>query len=152
MSIGPSALAIDLVVVAAANVYNLLMAAIFVTRPRGWKRFERSAGLTMVALALPLAAAASLNLAAGRSVWLVVLPVPIILHCILELLLDYILEIDFRRTETWLLGPYLGLFYVGQWGFIGYAFLVAPVYGFITLVTYFLCLGGTRYAHARGVG
>jgi hypothetical protein len=51
-----------------------------------------------------------------------------------------------------LLGPYLALFYLGQWGLIGYAFLVAPAWGFVTLVTYFLSLGGTRYAHARGVG
>jgi hypothetical protein len=146
-----SAQAIDLVVVTIANLYNLLMTSIFLTRPRGWKRFERGAGLIMVALALPLAAAASLNLSAGRGVWLVVLPLPLILHCIVELLLDYILHIDFRRTHTRLLGPYLALFYLGQWGLIGYAFFVAPAAGFLTLITYFLSLGGTRYAYARGV-
>jgi len=27
---------------------------------------------------------------------------------------------------------------------------VEPVYGFATLATYFLCLGATRYAHAKG--
>lgn len=152
MSTELSTQAIDLTVVVIANLYNLLMTAIFVTRPRGWERFEHGAGLVMVALALPLAAAAALNLAAGRSVWFVVMPIPLILHCIVELLLDYILEIDFRRTRTRLLGPYLALFYLGQWGLIGYTFLVAPAFGFLTLISYFLCLGGTRYAHAQGVG
>jgi hypothetical protein len=118
---------IDLAVVAAANLYNLLITAIFLTRPSGWKRFEKVTGLVMVALALPLAAAVVLNLVVNRTWWFIVLPIPLI-------------------------GPYLGLFYVGQWGLIGYAFLVAPVYGFVTLATYFLCLGATRYAHAKGVG
>jgi hypothetical protein len=79
-----------------------------------------------------------------------VLPLPLILHSIVELLLDYILKLDFRRTR--LLGPYLVLFYLGQMGLIGYAFVVEPAYGFVTLATYFLCLGATRYAHAKGVG
>lgn len=142
--------AIDLVVVFSANLFNLLMAAIFLTRPRGWRRFERVAGLVMVALALPLVVAVILNAVAQRAWWFVALPIPLILHAAVELLLDYLLQIDFRRTR--LLGPYLGLFYLGQWGLIGYAFLVAPVYGFATLVTYFLCLGATRYAHAKGAG
>jgi hypothetical protein len=141
---------IDLVVVVAANLFNLLMAAIFFTRPRGWKRFERAVGLILVVLALPLGAAAILNFLAHRAWWFVVLPLPLILHCAIELLLDYILKLDFRQTR-WL-GPYLGLFYLGQWGLIGYAFVVRPIYGFVTLATYFLCLGTTRYAHAKGVG
>ncbi len=141
---------IDLVVVVAANLFNLLMAAIFATRPKGWKRFERVTGLVMVALALPLAAAVVLNAAGQRPWWFVVLPLPLILHAVVELLLDYVLKVDFRKGR--LLGPYLALFYLGQWGLIGYAFAVQPVYGFVTLATYFLCLGTTRYAQVKGVG
>jgi len=141
---------IDLVVVVVANLFNLLMTSIFFTRPKGRRRFERAVGLVMVALALPLGAAAILNLLGNREWWLVVLPLPLILHCVVELFLDYILKLDFRKTR--LLGPYLLLFYLGQMGLIGYAFVVAPAYGFVTLATYFLCLGATRYAHAKGVG
>ena len=141
---------IDLVVVVAANLFNLLMAAIFLTRPKGWKRFERAAGLVLVGMAVPLGAAVILNALGKRGWWVVVLPLPLILHCIVELLLDYVLKLDFRKTR--LLGPYLALFYLGQMGLIGYAFIVEPVYGFATLATYFLCLGATRYAHAKGVG
>jgi len=141
---------IDLVVVVVANLFNLLMTSIFFTRPKGWKRFERVVGLVVVALALPLGAAAILNLLGNREWWFVVLPLPLILHCVVELFLDYILKLDFRKTR--LLGPYLLLFYLGQMGLIGYAFVLAPAYGFVTLATYFLCLGATRYAHAKGVG
>ena len=141
---------IDLVAVGATQLFNLLMAAIFLTRPRGWKRFERIAGLVMVTLALPIGAAVVLNALGGREWWFVVLPLPLILHCLVELLLDYILKVDFRQTR--LQGPYLVLFYLGQIGMIGYAFAAEPVYGFVTLATYFLCLGAARYAHAKGVG
>ncbi len=141
---------IDLVVVVAANLFNLLMTGIFLTRPKGWKRFEQVVGLIMVVLAVPLGAAVILNALEQRAWWFIVLPIPLILHCLVELLLDYILKLDFRKTR--LLGPYLALFYLGQMGLIGYAFVVQPAYGFVTLATYFLCLGATRYAHSKGVG
>jgi len=141
---------LDLVVVIAANLYNLLMTSIFLGRPKGWRRFERIAGFVMVGLALPLGAAVVLNALGKREWWFVVLPLPLILHCVVELLLDYILKLDFRKTR--LLGPYLVLFFLGQIGMIGYAFAVGAVQGFITLATYFLCLGAMRYAHVKGVG
>jgi len=141
---------IDLVVVISANLYNLLMTSIFFTRPKGWRRFERIAGLVMVGLAVPLGAAVVLNALGKRDWWFVVLPLPLILHCVVELLLDYILKLDFRKTR--LLGPYLVLFFLGQIGLIGYAFAVGAIQGFVTLATYFLCLGAMRYAHAKGVG
>ena len=134
----------DLVAVVAANLFNLLMTAIFLTRPKGWKRFERVAGLAMVGMAVPLGAAVILNLLAKRGWWFVVLPLPLILHCIVELLLDYILKLDFRKTR--LLGPYLALFYLGQMGLIGYAFIVEPAYGFATLATYFLVIRPSQWA------
>lgn len=150
MSTGILLQMVDQVVVVAANLFNLLMTAIFLARPRGWKRFERIAGLVMVSLAVPLGTAAVLNLVNERPWWFVVLPLPLLLHCVAELLLDYVLKLDFRRTR--LLGPYLALFYLGQWGLIGYAFVVKPLYGFVTLATYFLCLAATRYAHSKGFG
>jgi hypothetical protein len=138
---------IDLAVVAAANLFNLLMTAIFLTRPRGWKRFGHVAGLVMIGLALPLGAAVVLNGLAQRAWWFVVLPIPLILHDVVELLVDYIWKLDFRRT--WLLWPYLTLFYLGQISLIGYGFAVAPAYGFVTLATYLACLATTRYGHRR---
>ena len=150
MSTGILLQMVDQVVVVAANLFNLLMTAIFLARPRGWKRFERIAGLVMVSLAVPLGTATVLNLVNERPWWFVVLPLPLLLHCVAELLLDYVLKLDFRRTR--LLGPYLALFYLGQWGLIGYAFVVKPLYGFVTLATYFLCLAATRYAHSKGFG
>ena len=104
----------------------------------------------LVALALPLGAAVILYAIGQRAWWFIALPIPLVLHAAVELVLDYILKVNWRETR--LLGPILGLFYLGQMGLIGYAFLVQPLYGFVTLATYFICLGATRYAHTKSVG
>lgn len=138
---------VDLIVFLAANIYNLLMIVVFLARVRGWKQIEQSAGLVTVLLGIPFALAAVFNAIGHRDVWLVILPIPIFLHCVIELFVDYIWKSDFRQTR-WL-WPYLILFYIGQWLLVGYAFLVNDLYGFVTLVTYFLCLAATAYSYSK---
>ncbi len=53
----------------------------------------------------------------------------------------------FRQTSP--LGPYLLTFYLGQFALIGYSFLVGKPHGFMTIITYFLCLGATAYSYMR---
>lgn len=139
--------AADLALFAVANLSNLLLAAIFLGRTRELKRLEQALGLGVVALALPAAGAVVVNALGTRGWWWVILPLPFILHCVNELLLDYVLKIPFRSTR--LLGPYLALYYLGCWGLIGYCFLVGKAYGLSSLVTYFLCLAATAYSYAR---
>ena len=138
---------VDLAVFLAANVANLLLVAIFLLRTRGAVKAERILGVFVMAMAIPVGAAAIWNVLEGRSWWTVVLLLPFLLHCVLELLLDYILRLDFRNTR--LLWPYLIVSYLGQWGLIGYTFITGDVWGFVTLVTYFMCLGATWYSYAR---
>lgn len=140
-------LVVDLSVFVIANLVNLLLIGVFLCRPWGLRRAERALGLATVALAVPLSLAMLLNLAAGREWWAVVLPGIMVVHLLLELLLDYILRADFRSTA--LLWPYLLIFYLAQMGLIGYSFLVGKVFGAVTLATYFLCLLATWYSHAR---
>jgi hypothetical protein len=88
-----------------------------------------------------------LNALNQRDWWKIVLPLPLILYCLVELLFDYILKLDFRTTGLiWL---YLPIFYLGLWGMIGYAFLIGRIFGFITLGTYFVSLLATWYGHTR---
>lgn len=138
---------VDLIVFLAANLYNLLMIVVFLARVRGQKRVEHTAGLGTVLMGIPLAAAVLLNAFGRRDIWYILLPIPIILHCVIELFVDYIWKLDFRNTR-WL-WPYLVLFYIGQWLLVGYAFLVSNLYGFVTLVAYFLCLAATAYSYSK---
>jgi hypothetical protein len=144
---GPVSRVVDLALFAIANLANLLLATIFLARTRRLKKVEHILGLAVVAMALPAAAALVLNAVGARGWWWVLLPLPFILHCVSELLLDYVLKLPFRSTR--LLGPYLGLYYLAMWGLIGYSFLVGKAYGLVTLATYFLCLAATWYSYTR---
>ena len=137
--------AADLALVSGASAANLLVAAIMLARTRALRRLERVLGLVTVGMAFPAAGAAVVNALGERGLWWVVLPLPFVLHCALELVLDYVVKVPFRATR--LLGPYLGIFYLGSWGMIGYSFLAGKVYGLTVLVTYFVCLGATWYSH-----
>ncbi len=141
--------AIDATVVVIANLINLGMIAIFLARARGRRRLEWGIGLAQIALVIPLGAVIGLNAAGGRGWWWIALPAVPVAFLLLELLLDYILRLNFR--ETWLLGPYLLLYYTALWSLLGYAFLASSTAGFVTLATYFAQLGATAYSY-RQVG
>lgn len=138
---------LEVAVVVLANVANLLVVAVFLAR--AWRRpdVSHAAGVPLMLLALPMAAAAVVNAVAGRPWWLVWLPAPFVAHCAMELWLDYLRPSDFRRT--WLLVPYLAVFYAGTIGLVGYGFAVSRLAGFITLATYFLGLAATGYSYRR---
>jgi hypothetical protein len=130
-----------------ANLVNILLIGIFLSRPWGLKRLERILGLISIALALPVGLAVVMNALGGREWWTVVLPSLLVAFLIVELILDYILRLPFRNNR--LLWPYLLLYYLSLMGMIGYAFLVSEAYGFITLATYFLNLLATWYSYSR---
>lgn len=137
---------VDVAVVVLANMVNLLMVGVFVSRAADGSRLEYVLGLVLVATAVPLAAAVFVNAAWGREWWAVFFPLPLILFCVLELLLDYVLRVQFRDSA--LLWPYLGLYYLALLAMVGYAFATAKVFGFVTLATYFVNLWAAWYAHA----
>jgi hypothetical protein len=130
-----------------ANFVNLLVTGVFIARGNGYERTEYVLGLAVVAMALPTMTIVVLNIIHQREWWTIVLPLPLILFCLMELLLDYVLKLDFRNTGLiWL---YIPIFYLGLWGMIGYEFLIGRIYGFITLATYFISLFATWYGHTR---
>ncbi len=138
---------IDLAVFVIANLVNLLLIGIFLSRPSGLEKLEHILGLIVVALILPVGAVILLNALAKREWWTFVLPSLLILYLLIELLFDYILKLDFRSTA--LLWPYLLVFYVALMAMIGYSFLIKKSFGFITLGTYFLSLLATWYSYAK---
>lgn len=138
---------IDIAVFVIANVINLLLIGIFLSRPKSLVKVERVCGLVSVSMILPLATAVVLNFLGKREWWTIVLPSIMILFLAVELLFDYILKRKFRQTR-WL-WPYLLLFYSAEMAMIGYSFLVGRPYGFVTLGTYFLSLLATWYSYAK---
>lgn len=138
--------AVDIAVFVIANLVNLLLTGLFLSRAEGWEGAETAFGLATVAMALPLGVAVILNIRGQREWWTIVLPLLLILFFAIELLFDYILKLDFRNNA--LLWPYLVIYYLGLMGMIGYSFQIGKPYGFVTLGTYFIGLLATWYGHA----
>ena len=138
---------VDLIVFLCANLFNLFITGIMLSRPFGLVKLEIILGIINILLIMPLSIAVVLNIFGAREWWTYVLPLVLIMFLIVELLLDYVLQIPFRETR--LLWPYLALFYLSAWMMIGYSFLVSKSYGFITLVTYFISLAATAYSYSQ---
>jgi hypothetical protein len=138
---------IDVGVFIIANVVNLLLIGIFVSRAKRMVNAEFVLGIAVVAMTLPLIGAVIVNILSRREWWTIVLLLPMILYCMVESVLDYMLKVKFRSTS--LLWPYLTLFYLGLIGMVGYSFSVGKAYGFATLVTYFLNLFAAWYSYSK---
>lgn len=138
---------VDTAIFIIANLVNLLLVGIFLSRPKGLKQVEYVLGLIVVAMILPVGIAVILNIQGKREWWTIVLPLILLSFLAIELLFDYILNLDFRKTK--LLGPYLLVYYLALMAMIGYSFLIGKPYGFITLSSYFLNLFATWYSYSK---
>jgi hypothetical protein len=126
---------IDLIVVGMANLINIVMVALFAARMSGLPQVQRALGVVAMIMGFALGYIAFLNKKRKRDKWMTYLLIPIFLFFVVELILDYVLTLDFRNTA--LAGPYILLYYAGLWGLIGYSFKFDKKWGFVTLATYF---------------
>jgi hypothetical protein len=138
---------VDLTVFAIANAINLLLIVMFLARARKSQAVEKAAGLAVVVMAFPLAAAAVISALDHRAWWTWGLPLFMVVFCLVEYLVDYAMKIKFRDRRT--MKPYLILYYLALMSLIGYSFLLGKTYGYITLATYFLHMAATAYSYGR---
>ena len=129
---------IDLTVVYLANLINILIAILFLARMSDLTAVENILGVAVITMGFVLGYIAYLNKMNRRDKWETYLLIPIFLFMIVELILDYILVMDFRSTI--IAGPYVLLYYIGAWGLIGFSFRFEKKWGFATLVTYFVMM------------
>ncbi len=139
---------LDLVLFLIINLFNLLTTVILLARTRGMAQLEYNLGLILAATIAPVGAIIILNYMNQREWWTTVLPLFFLAFLVLELVLDYVLKLNFR--QTYMLWPYLTLFYMSQFTMIGFSFLANKQYGYVTLVTYFILLVATLYTRMKG--
>lgn len=135
---------VDLAVFSLANLMNIIMLVVFLARAAGVARINIVGGI-WVAFIIVLSTAVWLNIRGRREWWAIVLPSVLMAFLILEIILDYVLKINFRSTR--LIGPYLLLYYLALFGMIGYAFQIGKRFGFITLLTYFIHQSAMLYSY-----
>ena len=136
---------IDKIMFITANFVNLAIAILFIFRLYGYSRAEHLIGILVISMIIPITLGVVNNIQRKRGLWNIVLPMFLIIFLIVELLLDYILKVNFRNTM--LLWPYILIYYIGLNGMIGYNFITKKKYGFITLITYFFNLLVTMLFH-----
>lgn len=95
----------------------------------------------------PLLILAITSMVQQREWWTCGLPFILVGFIIVEVVIDYILKLEFR--QIWLVGPYLLLFNVSNMFMVGYTFLVRLTLGFVTLVIYFVMTALSIYARMK---
>jgi hypothetical protein len=127
-------------------LFNLLIAGIFVAQKHEKERLVRIFGISWLCLALPLAAVFATYLRGERNEGVTISFIFIFLYMLIELLLDYILKVDFRsqpRTHI----PYIVLEYLALFSLIWLAFLIDPVVGYIVAICFWLLMGSLIYLY-----
>ena len=136
---------IDQVMFAIANMMNVFMIYIFLSRTGLFPPLGIFWAWIWSILIIVTLGVVTVNIRLKRKWWYIALPGLLIVFLIFEILLDYVLDLEFRSSR--LLGPYLLLYYFSLMGMIGYAFQIGRKRGFITLITYFLNQIATFYSY-----
>ncbi|MCX6142753.1 MAG: hypothetical protein NTZ35_05990 [Ignavibacteriales bacterium] len=93
---------IDLVFVLTGVTFHLLIACIYVASKH--ERFDsvRKLGFVVIALALPVCIMFVHSLLSGRPLRILLYLAAILLYMVLELVLDFILKIEFRKCQSFM--------------------------------------------------
>ncbi len=132
--------------VLAAVAFNLLIAAILVVQKRGHARLVTILGVIWLLLAIPLGAVFVHYLLAGRPTWMLVYFGLVFVYMLVELLLDYVLHIEFR-SKLALHVPYILLEYAALFGLINLAFAIGATWGYVVSVCFWIVMGSLVYVY-----
>jgi hypothetical protein len=103
-----------------ANVYMLLIIAMFTTRILGWSETGRWIGISSSLVLVPLIYLFIVGLRTERHIIYFVWLALMILFSLFELIIDDILKVDFRSLQ-WAVVPYVMFFFAATGGMIGVA-------------------------------
>jgi hypothetical protein len=127
----------NLVGAITANVYMLLIIAVFVSRILGWLEIERWVGFASSLIIVPLVYLFIVGLGTGRHkiyfVWLALM----VLFALFELVVDQILRIDLRSAQ-WTVVPYVMFFFAATGGMIGVASQAGKAWAITTVIIFLI--------------
>lgn len=122
-----------------AVAINTVLVLLFVARLGGRPRIEYVLGLVVIAAIIPFAYLFARGLGAGRSPLYFVQLGLMMAYLVVELILDYLLKVEFRETR-WMVIAYVTLFFAATGGMIGVAGLAGRGWSVAAIVT-FLIMG-----------
>ena len=137
----------DLTFAVTAAAFNLLIAGIFIAQKCGRPRLVRFFGTLVLAAAIPFGIVFIHYLGDNRPNWVLVYFGFIFLYLLVELLLDFIFKVEFRKKLS-LHIPYIILEYIALFGLIGIAFQINQGWGMIVSITFWLLLASLIYLYS----
>ena len=136
----------DLVFVLTAIAFNLLIAGIFVAQKKGRPELVKTFGIAWLLLAIPLAIVFVQYLVKGRDLWIMICFGSVFLYMFLELLLDYILRIEFRQKPITHV-PYIIMEYIALFSLIGISTAIDRTWGYIVGISFWILMGSLVYLY-----
>jgi hypothetical protein len=140
---------VDWIFIISAVLFNLLIAGIFILQKHKNPRLTRYLGVSWLCLAIPLMVVFFNYLSIGKPTWIIICFGVVFFYMVVELLLDYILKIDFRArwiTHT----PYILLEYAALFSLIAISIDIHPTLGWIVAAAFWILMGSLIYLYAGG--
>jgi phosphatidylserine synthase len=136
--------AFDLTFVLSAVIFNLLIMGIYITSRLERVKLRTLLGKITIGLGIPLSVVLVFYIIIGKPVRTLVYLAVILFYLIVELVLDFILKIEFREKPI-LHVPYIILFYAACFGFIAVSFSIDTSWGYAVSVTFWGVLASLIY-------
>lgn len=139
--------AYDWIFILTAILFNLLIAGIFILQKHKRERLTRVLGISWLCLAVPLLVVFFQYLGAGKPAWVLVCLGLVFLYMGIELLLDYLLKLDFRTR--WITHvPYIILEYAALFSLIALSIEIDSTLGWIVSASFWVLMGSLIYLYA----
>ena len=135
--------------VLAVLIYALVI-AVFIARLAGLTQIEYALGICLIVLAIPLLYLLVAARESGRSALYLLQLILMIVYLAAELMLDYILKVDFRSVR-WMTIAYVTLFFAGTGGMIGVASHAGRGWTYTSIVM-FLAMAALAFAQRAITG
>ena len=136
----------DFVFVVCAVAFNLLIAGVLIATKRERLELRKALGTAFVSLGIPFAVVFVHYVLAGRDLEALVPFGFVLLYIAVELILDYVLKVDFRHKPITHV-PYIVLEYLALFSLIEIAFSIDRTAGWIVSLTFWAVMGSLIYLY-----
>jgi hypothetical protein len=121
---------------------------VFIARLKDNLKLESTFGILSFLSAIPLLYLLTTGSQYGREPLYYIQAGLMLLWILVEIVIDYILKLDFRKNQKWVIS-YVMLFFAGTGGMLGVASLAGSSWMITALVLFLLMAGLTLYQRAK---
>lgn len=129
----------DLIFVVSSVTFNLLLIGIFAATRLNRVALRNILGVAFVSLGIPFCIVFIYYILHGRDIRTILLLAAVLVYVGVELLLEYVLKIDFRRSALTHI-PYIVLEYVALFSLIAISFSIDRTWGWIVSISFWAVL------------